>query len=98
MRQLFAMGEADALEQAEQVELALGLELALNVVIRKLFDPDDDIAGQLVKSAGQARIGLAGQRVKILERRRFEAVQIMQRKPVASQRSSPSAVMAFTVV
>ncbi len=97
MRQLFAMGEAHALEQSEQVEL-VGLHLAQHIVFRKILDPDDDIAGQFMEGPRQTRIGLLGQRIKILERRGFETRQIMQRKPVASQRSSPSAVMALTVV
>lgn len=97
MGKLLAMGEAGALEQAEQVEL-VGLHVAQYIVIRKILDPDDDIAGQLMEGSWQTRIGLLGQRVEILERRGFEARQIMQRKPVASQRSSPSAVMALTVV
>ena len=98
MGHLLAMGEPHALEQAEQVEFARGLHVFEHIVIREILDPDDDIAGQIVKSLGQARIGFARQRVQILERWRFEAVQFMQRKPVAWQRSNPSAVIAFTVV
>jgi hypothetical protein len=97
MGQLLAMGEADTLEQAEQVEVA-GLHVGEDIVIREILDPYDDIAGKLVKSPGQARISLACERVQFLERWRFEAVQFMQRKPVAWQRSNPSAVIALTVV
>ncbi len=97
MSQLLAMGESYPLEQAEQVEVA-GFHVGEDIVIREILDPYDDIAGELMESLGQARISLACERVQILERRRFEAGQFMQRKPVAWQRSSPWAVMAFTVV
>jgi hypothetical protein len=98
MTHLLAMREAHALEQAEQIEFALGLHVSQHIVFREVRDPYDDIAGKLVKSPGQARISLACERVQFLERWRFEAVQFMQRKPVAWQRSNPSAVIAFTVV
>lgn len=98
LRQLLALGKAYALEQSEQVEFALGLHVAQHIVFREILHPDDDIAGKIVKGLRQARIGLCGQRVKVLERGRFEAAQLMQRKPVAWQKSIPWAVMAFTVV
>ena len=98
MSHLLAMGEAHAVEQAEQIELALGLHVVEHVVIRKVLDPDDDVAGELMKGFRQARIGVRRECIQFLERGRFEAVQFMQRKPVAWQRSNPSAVIAFTVV
>ena len=91
------MGKAYPLEKAEQVEVA-GLHIGEDIVIREILDPDDDIAGKLVKSLGKVRIGFRREGVQVLERRRFETVQFMQRKPVAWQRSSPSAFIAFTVV
>ena len=98
MSHLLAMGEAHTLEKSEEVELAFGLHVVEHVVIRKVRDPDDNVAGKLMKGFRQARIGVRCERIQILERRRFEAVQFMQRKPVAWQRSNPSAVIAFTVV
>jgi hypothetical protein len=98
MSHLLAMGEAHALEQAEQVELAFGLHVAEHVIVRKVLDPDDDVAGQIMKGFRQARISICRERIQFLERWRFEDVQFMQRKPVAWQRSNPSAVIAFTVV
>ena len=98
MRELLRLGNTHALEQPEQVELALGLHVGKHIVFREILHPDDDIAGKIVKGLGQARIGLCSQRVKFLERWCFEAAQFMQRKPVAWQRSIPWAVMALTVV
>jgi hypothetical protein len=97
MGQFLAMGEAQALEQAEQIKVA-GFHVGKDIIIREILDPDDDVAGKRVKSFGQARIGFRRKRVQFLERWRFEAAQFMQRKPVAWQRSSPSAVIALTVV
>lgn len=98
MGELLALREAGALEQAEQIELALGLHVVQHVVFREILHPDDDIAGEIMKSLRQARVSFRCECVKILERRRFEAAQLMQRKPVAWQISIPSAVIAFTVV
>lgn len=98
MAEFLALGETGALEQAEQVELALSLHVVQHIVLREILYSEYNIAGEIVESLGQARIGLRGQRVEILERRRFEAAQFMQRKPVAWQISIPSAVIAFTVV
>jgi hypothetical protein len=98
MRELLRLSKTHALEQPEQVELALGLHVGEHFVLREILNPDDDIAGKVVKGLRQARIGLFGQRVKFLERWRFEAAQLLQRKPVTWQRSIPWAVMAFTVV
>lgn len=89
LRQLLALGKAYALEQPEQIEFALGLHIGEHIVFREILHPDDDIAGKIVKGPGQARIGFSGQRVKLLERWRFEAAQLMQRKPVTWQRSIP---------
>ena len=98
MGQLLAMREAHALEKAEQIEFALGLHLVEHVVVGKVLDPDDDIAGRDRERLRQARISIGGQRIQVLERGRFEDVQFMQRKPVAAQKSNPSADIAFTVV
>lgn len=98
MSHLLAVSEAYALEQAEEVELALGLQVIEHVVVRKVLDPDDNVAGELMKGFRQARIGVCRERIQFLERWRFEDVQFMQRKPVAWQRSNPSAVIASTVV
>ena len=72
LRQLFALSKAHALEQAEQIEFALGLHFAQHIVFREILDPEDDIAGKSVKSRWQPRMRLGGQCVKFLERRRFE--------------------------
>ena len=98
MGQFLAMREANALEETEQVEFALRLHLVQYFVFRKVLDPDDEIAGEIMKRLRQARIRIGRQCVEVLERWRFEAGQFMQRKPVAWQISSPSAVIAFTVV
>lgn len=98
LRELLGLGKTQALEEPEQVEFALGLYVAEHIVFREILHPDDDIAGKVVKALWQTRIRLCGQRVEFLERWRFEAAQLMQRKPVAWQRSIPWAVMAFTVV
>jgi hypothetical protein len=74
MSHLLAMGEPRALKQAEEVELALGLHVGEHVVVRKVLDPDDDVAGELMKGIRQARIGVCRESIQILERRRFEAV------------------------
>ena len=73
MSKLLAMGETHALEQPEQVEFALSLHVIEHIVFREILHPDDDIAGKIAKGLGQARIGLCGQRIKFLERWRFEA-------------------------
>jgi hypothetical protein len=86
------------LEETEKIEFAFGLHLVQHVVFGKILYSEYNIAGAVVECLGQTRIGLRGQRVEILERRRFEAAQFMQRKPVAWQISIPSAVIAFTVV
>src|ERR1700687_3619141 len=46
--------QADALEQAEQVELALGLHLVENLVGRKIVDADDHALAQIAKALRQA--------------------------------------------
>lgn len=96
--ELLAMGKPHAVEQAEQLEFIPGLHGLEDVVRRKIRDPDDDVAGDGTKLGRQTRIGIRRKRFQVLERRRFEAVQFMQRKPVAWQRSNPSAVIALTVV
>ena len=98
MGKFLGLGKTHALKQTEQVEFALSLHVIEHIVFREILHPDDDIAGKIVKSLGQARIGLCGQRIKFLERWRFEAAQLLQRKPVTWQRSIPWAVIAFTVV
>jgi hypothetical protein len=98
MSELLALREAGALEQAEQIELALCLHIVQHIVFREILYPDDDIAGEIMKILRQACVSIRRECVKILERRRFEAAQLMQRKPVAWQISIPSAVIAFTVV
>ena len=98
MGELLALRETGALEQAEKVEFALRLHVGQHIVFREILYPDDDIAGEIMKSLWQTCISLRRECVKILERRRFEAAQLMQRKPVAWQISIPSAVIAFTVV
>ena len=98
MSKLLGLGKTHALEQPEQVEFALSLHVVEHIVFREILYPDDDIAGKIVKGLGQARIGLCGQRIKFLERWRFEAAQLLQRKPVTWQRSIPWAVIALTVV
>lgn len=98
MTHLLAMSEAQALEQAEQIEFTLGLHGSQHIVFREVCHADDDIAGDLMKGPGQTRIGVCRECIEFLERRRFEAAQFMQRKPVAWQISNPSAVIAFTVV
>ena len=98
MGKLFALGETSALEETEEIELAFGLHFVQHVVFGKILYSEYNIAGEVVECLGQTRIGLRGQRVELLERRRFEAAQFMQRKPVAWQISIPSAVIAFTVV
>jgi hypothetical protein len=98
MGKLLGLGKTHASEQPEQVEFALSLQVIEHIVFREILHPDDDIAGKIVKGLGQAPIGLCGQRIKFLERWRFEAAQLLQRKPVTWQRSIPWAVIALTVV
>jgi hypothetical protein len=98
MSELLALCQTGALEQAEQIELALRLHVVQHIVFREILHPYDDIAGEIMKCLRQACVSLRRECVKILERRRFEAAQLMQRKPVAWQISIPSAVIAFTVV
>ena len=73
MREFLGLGEAGSLEQPEKVELAFGLHVAEHIVFREILDPDDDVAGKVVKSHRQTRMGLSRQRVKFLERWCFEA-------------------------
>lgn len=73
MREFLGLGEAGSLEQPEEIELALGLQVVEHIVFGEILHPDDDVAGKVVEGRGQTRIGLGGQRVKFLERRRFEA-------------------------
>jgi hypothetical protein len=89
MREFLGLRQAYTVEQPEQVELALGLHIGEHIVFREILHPDDDIAGKIVKALRQTTIGLGGQRIKLLERRRFEKAQLLQRKPVAWQISIP---------
>jgi len=61
------MGEANALEQAHEVEFALRTERAHDVFGGKVFDPDDEIVAQRTKFRRQAAPGGVGQQFKIGE-------------------------------
>ena len=52
-RALRAERQADALEQAEQVEFAFGAHLVEHLFAREIVDLDDDIGAQIAKSARQ---------------------------------------------
>ena len=52
------MRQAGALEQAEQVEFALGLHFVQHLLGRKIVDPDDDALAELAKPRWQARENL----------------------------------------
>jgi hypothetical protein len=52
MTHLLAMREAHALEQAEQIEFALGLHVSQHIVFREVRHADDDIAGEFMKGLG----------------------------------------------
>ncbi len=61
------MGEADALEQAEEVELALEAEFLQGVVGREIVDADLDRAGERAELRRQIRPGLVGDRREVVE-------------------------------
>src|SRR5690349_21057849 len=60
--------QADAMKQAEQVELGLGAELFEHVIGGKILDANDDVGGKLAKSLRQARKHLAGQDFELGQR------------------------------
>ncbi len=65
-----ALGDAAALEQAEQVERRLQREIVHDLVGRELGDLDDDLAGELAEFAGQVGVGFQRQKLEFLKRGR----------------------------
>ena len=63
--------EADAVEQAEQVEFALGLHLVEHLVGRKIVDADDQALAQAAKALRQALEDLVRHGFHFGERGRF---------------------------
>ena len=59
--------QADALEQAEQIELALRAQVVEHLVGRKILDPDDQILAQRAKSLRQAAKGVMGERLQLCQ-------------------------------
>jgi len=64
--------QADALEQAKQVELAVRLHLVEDVLARKIIYSDDHIGGEVTKPLRQMLEDFAGQGFKFGQRRRLD--------------------------
>ena len=67
LRHRAVVGEPDASEQAEQVELAFELHVLDHLVVGKIGDADLDAAGQGPELSRQCRVGGGGQRLEIVE-------------------------------
>ena len=65
------MREADALEEAEDVEGALEAHLAQRLVVREIIDPHDDAVAQTLEARRQPGERLFGETLEISERRRL---------------------------
>ena len=63
--------QADAMKQAEQVELGFGAELVEHLVSGKVVDANDDICREIPKPLRQARKYLARQHLELGQRRRL---------------------------
>ena len=63
--------QADALEQAEQIEFALGAHLIEHLVAREVVDLDDEVGAQIAKSLRQMAKHLAGKAFELGERGRL---------------------------
>ena len=69
---LGAERQADALKQAEQVELAFGAHMVEHLFGRKIVDLDDDIGAKVAETARQAAVNIAREQFEFGERRRFQ--------------------------
>src|SRR6516162_9060531 len=67
-RALVPEREADPLEQAEQVELALGPQIVEHLIGRKILDPNDQVLAQCAELARQVAIGHDRDGLDLLER------------------------------
>jgi hypothetical protein len=85
------------LEQAQEIELALGVHVGDDVVGRKIVDADDDVAAQIAELLWQTFEGGARQRFEIGEAWSFEMAQLPQRNPVDWQNDTPCSALALTV-
>ena len=68
-----AVGEADPLEEAEDVELGLGAEIVEHRPVGELGDPDRHLSDQTTEFLRQARERLAREKCEVVERRGGEA-------------------------
>ena len=68
------MGDADALEQAEQVVGGFELHLVEHLVVGELGDADDDLAGQRAEPVGQPVEGGDGQHLDVRQRGGFQVL------------------------
>jgi hypothetical protein len=68
---LRAERQADALEQAEQVEIALGAHVIEYLLARKIVDLNDEVFAEIAKSAGQMAEYFGGEDFELGERGRF---------------------------
>jgi len=66
-------GQADALKQAEDVELAVGIEIVEHLVGGKLVHPDHDAGAQVAERLRQRFELRAGHRLQFGERGGFRA-------------------------
>ena len=71
-RAFAAERQADALEQAEQIELALGVHLLEHFVGRKIIDLNNQIDAQIAKPARQMPKDFTGENFDLGERRRLQ--------------------------
>src|SRR5712691_4333652 len=71
-RAFVAERQADAVEQAEQVELALRLHLLEHLVAGEIVDPDDEVLAQRAEPRGQPAERRDGERLELAEARRLD--------------------------
>ena len=81
-----ALREADSLEEAEDIELALGAELGDDLVGREFLDADDDAFTDRAKRGREAGEGLLGQPFEVGKGWRGEGGKIRHRAAICMNR------------
>src|SRR5215831_17220776 len=71
-RAVRAKRQADALEQAEQIELGLRAQLVQHLLGREILHPDDEVLAQRAEFLRQPAKRRLGERFELLERRRLD--------------------------